>query len=155
LDSNKNAEDIEVGRRVVMSNTLKNLFIVGAILTFAGSFLPWQQQGDLISYLTNGISVFPPIQDNGGFLIVLLSMVMILLVFRPFAFIDKPTLWSIVVGVALVLDSVFHIGNLLVIRMNAGGVFGAPTIQIGLVMVSLGSILLLIAASLYHLRQLR
>lgn len=135
-----------------MSPFVKNLFIAGAILTIGGSFLPWRQEGDFISYWTYGISVIPAFKDHGGFLIVLLTLVMVMLIFRPFDFIDKPTHWSIAFGAGLVVDSIFLIGKVLVDHMNFHGVFGVPAIMIGLVTVCLGSILLLVGASINHLR---
>jgi hypothetical protein len=45
-----------------------------------------------------------------------------------------------------VLVSAFQVGGLLIERANASGVIGAPSIEIGLLMVSAGSILLLLTS---------
>jgi hypothetical protein len=103
-------------------------------------------EGDLISYWTPGIRIYPIIKDHGGFLIVLLSLAIIVLVFRPNKFIKNPLIWSIVLGFALVLDTVYQIGKLSLNHAEARGEIGAPMIQIGLIMVSIGSILLFITS---------
>jgi hypothetical protein len=131
-----------------MSTFVKTLFLIGAVFTLVGSFVPWQQQGDLVSWWTYGIRIYPSIEDNGGFLIVLMSIIVVMLIFHPPAFIEKPLLWSIVLSVALILDSVFHIGKLYISRGDVTMVVGAPTIQIGLIMVCIGSTLLLFTSML-------
>lgn len=131
-----------------MSTLVKKLFTIGAVLTLTGSFLPWEIQGDFFTYLTFGIRVdpsTPSIVDNGGVLIVVLSLIVIMLIFRPPKFIGKPLIWSAVLSLALVLVSVFHIGKLVIIHANAGGIMGAPQIDIGLEMVFVGSVILLTA----------
>ena len=135
-----------------MANSLKTLFIIGAILTLAGSFLPWRREGDFVSYWTYGIRIYPVLKDSGGLLIVILTLIVTILVFRPPDFIGKPLIWGILLSLALVFDSAFHIGKLLIDRTNAIGIIGAPAIQIGLVMVSIGSILLLLSAVIYYFR---
>lgn len=135
-----------------MPNFVKTLFIMGTILTLAGSFLPWRREGDFISYWTYGIRIYPVLRDSGGLLIVLLTIIVIMLVLRPPDFIGKPLFWVILLSLVLVFDSAFHIGKLLIDRTNAIGVIGAPAIQIGLVMVSIGSILLLLSAVIYYFR---
>jgi hypothetical protein len=125
-----------------MSTFTKTLFIIEAILTLIGSFLPWRREGDVVLYLTYGINIFPAIKDNGGLLIVFLTVILVILIFRPPDFIEKPITWSIFLSLALVFDSIFQIGKLFIDHANAIGVVGAPMIQIGLVMVSTGSFLL-------------
>ncbi len=132
-----------------MRTCLKILYIIGATLTAIGSFLPWWQEGDFISYRTYGIRFYPTIKDNGGLLIMLLIIIMLWKFFRPPRFADNPT-WNIAIGGALVFLSCYHSGRLLIRRIEAGRVIGAPVIQIGLIMVSLGSLLLLIAAVLHY-----
>ena len=133
-----------------MSNILKTSFVCGVILTLIGCFLPWQQGGDFISYWTYGIRIFPSFQDNGGLLIILLTLNALMLIFRPLNFITKPLMWSIVSGFVLVLVSFFHIAKLVISRANESGTIGAPMIEVGLVMVSVGSILLLSALLIYY-----
>jgi hypothetical protein len=135
-----------------MSTFMKISFIIGAILTIGGSFLPWLREGDLITYYYPGIRIFPSIHDNGGFIILLLSIALIVLVFRPPDFIGRPTIWCNVVAVALILASVFHGVKWIVNRANMNGVIGAIEIQIGLIMVFIGSVILLSLTMLHHLK---
>jgi len=137
----------------MMSTFTKSMFMVGASLTIAGSFLPWWQAGDFVSYWTYGIQVSPSVQDNGGLLVVLLSSVLLMLIFRPFGFIEKPAAWAIPASAALVLASAFQVGRLLIERTNASGVIGAPSIEVGLLMVSAGSILLLVISVAHYFRR--
>lgn len=132
-----------------MSNSVKTLFIIGAILTLVGSFLPWRREGDFVSYWTYGIRIYPVLKDSGGLLIMLLTLIVTMLIFRPPGFIGKPFIWGILISLVLVFDSTFHIVKLLIDRKNAVGVIGAPAIQIGLVMVPIGSMLLLLSAVIY------
>lgn len=135
-----------------MSTFVKTSVILGAILTLAGSLLPWWREGDFVSYWTYGLRLYPSIKDNGGLLIVLLTLVVIILVFQPPNFIENPLMWNMLLSVALVLASIFHIGKLFTSRVNAGGFVGAPLIQIGLILVSIGSIFLLFSAVLSYFR---
>jgi len=111
-----------------------------------GSFLPWQREGDFVSYWTYGVQIYPSVKDNGGLLILLLTSSVVLLTFWLPNYVDKADIWSIFIGLLLIFVSVFHIGKLLVIRADASGIVGAPTIQLGLIMVFIGSILLLLSA---------
>ena len=137
-----------------MSTFTKAMFMTGAILTIAGSFLPWRQAGDFVSYWTYGIQVSPSMQDNGGLLVVLLSSITLMLIFPPFGFIEKPAAWAILASAALVLTSVFQDGGLLIERANASGIIGAPSIQAGLWLVFAGSILLLVTSAAHYFRRL-
>jgi hypothetical protein len=134
------------------SKFTKAMFIFGASLTIGGSFLPWRQAGDFVSYWTYGIQVSPSMQDNGGLLVVLLSIITLMLILRPFGFVERPAAWAISMSAALMLVSAFQVGRLLIERANASGVIGAPAIQVGLLMVSSGSILLLVASVAFYLR---
>jgi len=137
-----------------MSTFTKAMFMAGAILTIAGSFLPWRQAGDFVSYWTYGIQVSPSMQDNGGLLVVLLSSIVFMLIFRSFGFIGKSAVWAILASTALVLVVAFQVGGLLIERANARGVIGAPSIEVGLWMVSGGSILLLLTSVAHYFRRL-
>lgn len=134
-----------------MATYSRTLYIVGAIAVILGSFLPWQREGDFISYWTYGLQVHPSFKDNGGFLIVFLSAVILGL-----------ALWSpvfrrliILIGLLssiLVLLSVYHIGKWLIRRIEAVGAVGAPSLQWGLIVVLGGSLVLLSAAIRDHKR---
>jgi hypothetical protein len=137
-----------------MSSLIKTLFTIGAVLILGGCFLPWRREGDFVSYWTYGIRINPGFKDSGGLLIMALTVIVIILFFRPPDFIRKPYIWGILLSLALVFDSAFHIGKLLLDRANAIGVIGAPSIQIGLVMVSIGSIVLLISSIINYFRWL-
>ncbi len=64
-----------------MSYFPKLLLVVGAALTSAGSFLPWTVSGDLVSLQRFGLAVrIDPLflfYDNGGLLVVILSVLVI------------------------------------------------------------------------------
>lgn len=122
---------------------LRISFILGLFLALIGSFLPWQREGDFISYWTYGIRIYPSLEDNGGVLIVILTLAIILLTVRPIDFIVKPVVWNIMLSSVLVLVSIFHLGSLFFDQAKWSGFVGAPVIQIGLIMVIIGSILLL------------
>ena len=133
-----------------MTPYLKVLYIIGAALTIVGSFLPWQREGDFVPYWIYGIRLRPYFKDNGGLLVVFLSTAMLGLALRSPRFVERSTIWGIMFGVVLVLASGYHIARWLVQRIEADGVIGAPALQIGLVMVLLGSLLLLSTALLHH-----
>ena len=136
-----------------MSKIVKISLLCGFVATLLGSFLPWQREGDFVSYLTYGIRIFPVVEDNGGILIALLSLSVLMLILQPLKLIEKPLAWSIVSSLALVLVSTFHVIKLLIDRENAIGVIGAPTIEAGLVLVFIGSILLLFASLSHYINQ--
>ncbi len=138
-----------------MTVKLRTTYIVGAILTIAGSWLPWWCGGDLIWDCTKGIYIWPKAYwfvDNGGLLIVFLSAATIGLVFRSPRFVRNPVIWAVACAAMLTLASIYQIGRWLVERAAAGGVIGAPVLRYGLVMVLLGSLVLL-AATLQHNRK--
>jgi hypothetical protein len=138
-----------------MTPCLRVLYIIGAALTIVGSFLPWQREGDFVSYWTCGICLRPYFKDNGGLLIVFLSAAVLSLVLLSPRLAERSTIWSIVFGVVLVLASGYHIARWLVRRIEANGVIGAPALQIGLVIALLGSSLLLATALLHHSKRWR
>lgn len=142
---------------------LKTLSICGLALTSLGSFLPWQREGDLISYLTYGIRIFPSygirifpsIVDNGGLLIVSLSLIVGLLTFNPPRFIKKPLIWKIFFSMGLVIDAAINIVKILFVRARSGGAIGASVIEHGLIMVSLGAIILFLTSLTVYFRYKR
>jgi hypothetical protein len=135
-----------------MSTLTKALFILSSIFILIGSFLPWRREGDFISYWTHGIQIYPSAKDNGGFLIVLLTLFVIILVFRPPQFIGNRASWNIGLAIILVLDAFVQVGKLLLDRRSAIGLVGAPVIQVGLVMVLIGSMLLFFSVLLYYFK---
>jgi hypothetical protein len=149
------------GQPVIKSKAMtvrsKTWYVIGAALSIVGSFLPWVRAGDFISVWTPGISIYwisafrlyPSVIDNGGFLIVTLSVATVCLAFYTSRLPEQSTI-RVILGVVLVLASGFQIARWLVSRIMANGEIGAPTPQIGLVMVLLGSLLLLSAAWLHH-----
>lgn len=96
----------------------------------------------------------PGLKDNGGFLVVILTLLVTAIVLRSPNIGEKQLVWSILISLTLVIDSIFHIYKLIISRANAGGVIGSPVIQIGLVMVFIGSILLLLSTSVKYLKPL-
>jgi hypothetical protein len=136
-----------------MSASIKTSFTIGLVLLSLGCFLPWQVEGDFLSFWTFGIRIFPSFEDNGGFLILLIAIVLVVLIFKPPVFIEKPERWIIAISIVLTLDSIFHIVKWIINLSKKIGIVGAPSIQIGLFMVFIGSITLLIT-SLLHYRKL-
>jgi hypothetical protein len=133
-----------------MSNIVKASFFCGPVFTLIGSFLPWRREGDFISYLTYGIRISRGIEDHGGILIILLSLSVLMLIFRPLKFIERSLVWSIASSLILVLASVIHITQLFISQINATGVIGAPMIEVGLVLIFVGSVLLVFASLLHY-----
>jgi|WetSurSiteA1Bulk_404760.scaffolds.fasta_scaffold173853_1 hypothetical protein len=119
-------------------NRMETIFLIGIIFTILGSFSPWREQGDFISYWTYGIRLFPRIEDNGGLLIVILSILQIVIKHLQDN-ISKRIFWSITIGVFLLLISIYHIMVLIMDRHKASGIIGAPIISIGLIMILIGS----------------
>jgi len=138
-----------------MSLTLsqKFLFLLGVVLTILGSFLPWEQGGDFVPYWRSGIQVYPGFVDNGGVIIVSLSLVLLGLVYRLPNFINKPHLWFMGFTMALALISIYDITDIVRRRTELHNVFWAPTVDYGLKMVALGSLCLLVAGLLNYRTQ--
>src|SRR6266508_3576026 len=124
----------------------RNLLLLGAVLVILGSFLPWEIEGDFLSYLRYGIQFFPVFADHGGILVLLFGILIIGLVFRSEGIVKYPAKWILVASIALSILSVYHIVDWLVRRGAAHGIIGAPAIEIGLILVGIGSILLLATA---------
>lgn len=135
-----------------MSPSAKTLLIVSSILILIGSFLPWRREGDFVSYWTNGIQIYPSVKDNGGLLLVLLSLLLIILTFRPPLSMGNISNWILVLAIIIVIDVFFHLGELLLDQRSAPGLVGSPTIQIGMVMVVVGSLLLLVSVAILYLK---
>lgn len=131
----------------------KKLFIFGLSLTLLGCFLPWQVEGDFLFRVTYGIRIFPTLEDNGGFLIAFLCILLLLLLFWPPKIIERPSRWVIVLTTSIALLSIFHIGSWILDYSDKIGVVGAPAIRIGLVMVFLGSVILL-STSIWQFRKI-
>ncbi|TLM98569.1 hypothetical protein FDZ73_23240 [bacterium] len=131
---------------------MKRSFIIGLLLTGFGCFLPWQIEGDFLSFWLYGIRIFPSFEDNGGLVILFLVVALAVLIFKPPSFIKKPEIWIIVLSSILTLDSIFHIGSWLVNLSRKIGIVGAPLIHVGLVMVIIGSITLFITSLMYSRR---
>jgi hypothetical protein len=126
-----------------MYKHIKITFIIGYILLIPGCFLPWAREGDFISYLTYGIRIFPTIRDNGGFIVLLLIILDMILVYKPLKSIKRPLTWGIIICTILVIISIFHIIEIYTNPYAPKGI-GAPNIEIGLLMVAGGSIILLL-----------
>lgn len=82
---------------------MDNIEKIGASLAILGSFLPWEVAGDFVSSWTYGIRVFPVVRDSGGFLIVSLTLIFVLLTLRPPNFIKNTILWKFIVSALLQL----------------------------------------------------
>lgn len=133
-----------------MPAPIKTSFTIGLVLTTLGSFLPWQEEGDFHHFWTFGIRIFPSVEDNGGLIVLLLSIALAMLIFKPPIFIEKPQRWTIALSIILILDSIFHITSWIIDLSQKIGRVGAPSIHIGLIMVFLGSVTLLITSLLQY-----
>jgi hypothetical protein len=131
----------------------RNLVLFGAILVIVGSFLPWEIEGDFLSYWRYGVQVFPVFADNGGVIVVILGILIIGLIFRPSDFAKRPTTWILICAIALCIISAYHIIDWLIRRIASNGVVGAPAITIGLILVGIGSILMLATASWINFKE--
>ncbi len=121
-------------------------FVLGLALTAVGSFLPWQAEGDFLNTWTLGVRVFPSFQDNGGLVVLLVSSVVALLSFRAPSFIEKPERWIVALSAMLTLDAILHVVSWLIALSKVIGIVGAPSIEIGLIMVCIGSVMLLVTS---------
>jgi hypothetical protein len=124
--------------------SLRWLRLAGAALAMVGSFLPWEKQGDPIPYQTYGIKLFPMVSDYGGALVILLTLTILLLAYRPPSFIKKSSLWNLIISALLMAAALLFVVRWLVhlFEYPAGGI-GAPQLEIGLIGVVAGSALLL------------
>jgi len=132
-----------------MSKTIKISFLFGVVFVLTGCFLPWKQEGDFISMWTYGIQVFPSFKDNGGQLIVFLALLVFILNFRAPGIIKKPYYWRVALCSILFFVSSFHAIPLLLNSTLEDGIIGSPTIQFGLILVLIGSILMF-TSTLFH-----
>jgi MFS superfamily sulfate permease-like transporter len=119
----------------------KNFFVFGLLLTIVGTFLPWEVEGDFLFQKINGIQVFPSFEDNGGLAILLLSIVIALIFFSPQLFSKIPKKLLIILCAILPIIVIFHLVNVFSDSIQKRGVVGAPSIQYGLVLVLIGSII--------------
>ena len=129
---------------------------IGACLTIAGSFLPWERGGGFAGLATSGIRVDTtnfqhwitgihefPVYDYGGASVVLLTLVFILFSFQPPRFIQNPVLWNLVISSTLMISSILFVGRWLFHKYAFGNSIEQPELMIGLVCVLIGSVLLL------------
>lgn len=137
-----------------MTQLFKITYTIGAMLTGLGSILPWERGGDFTPYEIRGFFLvsFPPYyQDYGGALIIILSIAMNLVGFWPYESRKFPLWWNVILGFILFFDVGYHLVKLYLNIVELRGGAGAPTIEIGLVMVTIGSIILLVTA-LFHFK---
>jgi hypothetical protein len=126
----------------------KRLCLIGAIICIVGSFLPWEERSGFVSYWRKGIRVewgwanggiiYPIFIDEGGLLIALLCIsVIVVIIYKP-GFIVRPNLWVSLFAVGVVLSSTYHFVELLSrIEVLIYGV--NPSLKIGLVIVLFGA----------------
>jgi hypothetical protein len=127
-----------------MSSLINKFVILSPILIILGSFLPWRQEGDLISYWTPGLRILPSIRDDGGFFLIILSILILMLVLKPPTFIRNPIFISILLSIALLIVTGYHVCKIIIDHISAHTAIGAPVIEIGLIMVIIGALLDLI-----------
>jgi hypothetical protein len=124
----------------------KERLLIGLYLAmiFCGCFLPWIREGDFISYVTNGIQLSPSFQDNGGLIVVILSLIISILIYKPPTIMQEPIIISKVLCIILLAHTIFDISLIVYRHIKLGGVMGAPIVEFGLILVILGSIFLLL-----------
>jgi len=136
--------------------SLNTFDVLGATLTIAGSFLPWERGGGFLGLITNGIRVDVanfkywatgihefPVYDSGGVLVILLTSIFILLVLQPPRFIRNPNLWNLIISAVLMALSLFFAGRGLIHRYEDRSSAEPSSLMIGIICVVLGSALLL------------
>jgi hypothetical protein len=118
----------------------RNLLLLGTIMVVVGCFLPWEIEGDFLSFWTYGIQLYPVFADNGGITVLLFCILLMGLLFRSSNFTKYPIPWILACSVALVVISAYHLADLWFRHIAAGGRIGPPTIYFGLIMVGIGSL---------------
>ncbi len=137
----------------------RRLLIAGLIATTVGSFLPWSFAGDWARWPEAGVRILPmylyseharwlvpQVDDHGGLLVLVVSFALgtLLVVRRDRA--DQSRLWAVAGSSALLLLSLFHVAELIVSSVKWGNSPGAPSVGIGLMLITLGSVLAVVAA---------
>ncbi len=130
---------------MAMSKLSSASLITGTAFMVLGSLLPWRMEGDLFSYYTYGLRLFPPRSDYGGFLVLVICAALLVAAFRPPATLPNPRVVTAVLAATLVLLSLYHIAVIWIDHVRST-VIGPPIVQIGLILVFLGSILSLVAS---------
>jgi hypothetical protein len=122
--------------------SLSRLEMIGAALTLIGSFLPWgwtdRVEGDGF-LIINGIDIGSyghhyDIENNGGMIIILLTLTVVLLAVQVLKIIRNPILWNLIISILLMTTSLCIFGRILM---------GYDQIRYGLIMVVVGSTFLL------------
>lgn len=142
-----------------MTTRLRVAYTLGIILNILGSLLPWGDTGGTVGKVITGITIYlrwspgvhsyPGIEDNGGLLVILLSLAVVGLAFRAPRFVHRPAVWAVRCSILLILLTTYHIGWW-ALHKTAGLRVSGPSF--GLWMVLLGSCILLIAASRQYRR---
>jgi hypothetical protein len=124
------------------------LLIVGAALAIVGGFLPWVVFGDFVSLQYSGLVVrFDPVflfYDNGGLLVVILSILVIgVALIPPFKY-QKA---AIMIGaICLAMVVAYQWIDLTIGKMRWANNPGVPEPLNGLKVIALGAVLVLVAA---------
>ena len=122
---------------------------LGASLAFVGSFLPWTYfEGFAATTPINGIEWSPgwyypdpQIEDHGGLLIVLLSLVIVVLVFHAPRFVTWPAVAALVCATALALVSTYHVVRCYLAEIQSQHIYDAKVfVGPGVNVVFLGSL---------------
>ncbi|MEA5079301.1 MAG: hypothetical protein VB013_12095 [Anaerolineaceae bacterium] len=122
------------------TSRLKFLFNLTTLLSVLSCFLPWVRGGDLLAYTVNGIHLFPRFQDNGGIIMVILGITMLVLNSGSVREGSKTHVIRYLSSILLLLLTVFQLFWVGLIKNKNAAVIGAPTIQIGLYLVLIGSL---------------
>ncbi len=135
---------------------LKYQLFLGASLTIVGSFLPWESAGGFSDHDIYGFRVSPinfkywvsglhslSVNDYGGGLVILLTILIVLLALKPPKFVKNPFIWNLILSVGLMTICLFFVGRGLFHIYEYVSSVEQPSIRPALYSVVIGSFLLL------------
>jgi hypothetical protein len=117
----------------------KFFYLSGMILTLSGCLMPWEIYGDFISIRTYGLKIYPRIEDNGGGILILLTIIIFLLTFRILKSIREPARLSTLVASILMAISLAFVVRWLIHHISYKFAIGAPILGTGLIITLIGS----------------
>jgi hypothetical protein len=113
------------------TNSQRKWILFGTIMAAVGCFVPWEAEGDFVTYWTYGIQLKYFFADNGGVTVLLFCILIFGLLFRSSKFTKYPNTWILVCSVALTMLVAYHFIDIWLRHIAAGGIIGAPTTSIG------------------------
>jgi hypothetical protein len=130
------------------------LVLCGAVLTISGSFLPWSCQGDLVWYCTPGMQLTTfsgqlLVRNDGGLSIIVLSCGIFMGAWcsARVRYADKLVIAS---AITLTIIVLYRVISTVAWQISTRNVIGGLTIQSGLYVVLLGTVLLFVTSIWYY-----